>query len=71
MPFHPVTADDINAKLRAIESEHQVHVLLACESGSRSFGFESPESDYDVLFIFVRRTTAVQNKPCYGVSSTH
>ena len=46
MPFHPVTADDINAKLRAIESEHQVHVLLACESGSRSFGFESPESDY-------------------------
>lgn len=56
MPFHPVTADDINAKLRAIESEHQVHVLLACESGSRSFGFESPESDYDVRFIFVRRT---------------
>ena len=44
MPFHPVTADDINAKLRAIESEHQVHVLLACESGSRSFGFDSFQS---------------------------
>ena len=56
MPFQPVTADDINAKLRIIESEHQVRVLFACESGSRSWGFASPESDYDVRFIFVRRT---------------
>ena len=56
MPFQPVTADDINAKLRTIESEHLVRVLFACESGSRSWGFASPESDYDVRFIFVRRT---------------
>lgn len=56
MPFQPVTTDDINAKLRTIESEHLVRVLFACESGSRSWGFASPESDYDVRFIFVRRT---------------
>lgn len=56
MPFQPVTADDINTKLRTIESQHQVRVLFACESGSRSWGFASPESDYDIRFIFVRRT---------------
>ena len=56
MPFQPVTADDINTKLRTIESQHQARVLFACESGSRSRGFASPESDYDVRFIFVRRT---------------
>ena len=58
MPFQLVTTDDINVKLRPIESEHLVRVLFACESGSRSLGFASPESesDYDVRFIFVRRT---------------
>lgn len=56
MPFQPVTADDINTKLRTIESQHQARVLFSCESGSRSRGFASPESDYDVRFIFVRRT---------------
>ena len=56
MPFQPVTADDINTKLRTIESQHQARVLFACESGSRSRSFASPESDYDVRFIFVRRT---------------
>ena len=39
--------------LRTIEREQQVRVLLAVESGSRAWGFASPDSDYDVRFIYV------------------
>ncbi|WP_371918208.1 DNA polymerase beta superfamily protein [Pseudomonas sp. ACN8] len=28
-----------------IEAEHQVRVVDACESGSRGWGFTSPDSD--------------------------
>jgi uncharacterized protein len=40
-------------ELQAIESESNVRVLLAVESGSRAWGFASPDSDYDVRFIYV------------------
>lgn len=52
---HPVSDDirsDILDRLLAIEAEHGVRVLYACESGSRGWGFASPDSDYDVRFIY-------------------
>jgi uncharacterized protein len=45
--------DEILAALRSIEAEAQVRVLVAVESGSRAWGFASPDSDYDVRFIYV------------------
>lgn len=44
--------DRILAELRRIENENGVRVLLAVESGSRAWGFASPDSDYDVRFIY-------------------
>lgn len=41
-------------KLHEIEKEENVKILLAVESGSRAWGFASPDSDYDVRFIYIR-----------------
>lgn len=41
-------------KLHEIEEKEHVRILLAVESGSRAWGFASPDSDYDVRFIYVR-----------------
>lgn len=42
------------SKLDEIENRENVRILLAVESGSRAWGFASPDSDYDVRFIYVR-----------------
>ena len=42
----------IDAILREIEVERGVSILYACESGSRAWGFESIDSDWDVRFLF-------------------
>jgi uncharacterized protein len=44
--------DEILRALRDIEEERRVRVLFAIESGSRAWGFASPDSDYDVRFVY-------------------
>lgn len=45
----------ILAELRKIEETEQIRILHAVESGSRGWGFASPDSDYDVRFIYARK----------------
>lgn len=45
---------EILSRIRNAEIEHNVKVLYAVESGSRAWGFASPNSDYDVRFVYVR-----------------
>jgi predicted nucleotidyltransferase len=48
----------ILAALQTIEEENQVRILYACESGSRAWEFASPDSDYDVRFLYARPVEA-------------
>lgn len=50
--------EQILCRLKQIEKEEHVKILLAVESGSRAWGFASPDSDYDVRFIYVRPKNA-------------
>lgn len=56
-----MTQDEMNLlvpeKLKEIEKEYNVTVLWAVESGSRAWGFASPDSDFDVRFIYKRNAS--------------
>lgn len=44
----------VAAELEHVERAEDVRALLAVESGSRAWGFASPDSDFDVRFVYVR-----------------
>lgn len=50
-----VVVTEIDRRLACVEAEHRVRIPWAIESGSRAWGFPSPDSDYDCRFLFIRR----------------
>lgn len=54
MSIPPERAAQIHHELDAIQAQHNVTVLFAVESGSRAWGFESKDSDFDCRYVFVR-----------------
>lgn len=53
----PDVVRQIDARLDGVEADHGVRILWAIESGSRAWGFPSPDSDYDGRFLYVRPAT--------------
>jgi uncharacterized protein len=53
--FDPAVVAEIDQRLTAMRDRERIDIVLAIESGSRAWGFPSPDSDYDCRFIYVRR----------------
>lgn len=51
---------EIMRRLARAEKEHGVRILFAIESGSRAWGFASPNSDYDVRFVYAHEPSWYQ-----------
>ncbi|MFI9631601.1 DNA polymerase beta superfamily protein [Nocardia sp. NPDC051929] len=49
----PTVVGSIDRELDRVELDHRVSIRLAIESGSRAWGFPSPDSDYDCRFVYV------------------
>jgi len=48
------TVETIKSRLDEISKIEGIQILYACESGSRAWGFASPDSDFDIRFIYKR-----------------
>jgi predicted nucleotidyltransferase len=51
---------EVQRRLDAIERSQHCRILFAVESGSRAWGFPSPDSDYDVRFVYARPAATVR-----------
>lgn len=40
--------------LKKIEKKENIKIIYACETGSRIYGYNIPESDYDIRFIYIK-----------------
>lgn len=47
-----IAENKITQYLDEIEKNNDIKILLACETGSRAWGFPSPDSDYDIRVIY-------------------
>lgn len=52
--FDRAIVRQIDERILGAERDHRVAIPWAIESGSRAWGFPSPDSDYDCRFVFVR-----------------
>lgn len=53
-PVNQKMRTTIKTRLNEIAKQEGVLILFAIESGSRAWGFHSPDSDYDVRFVYTR-----------------
>nr|AIA12771.1 putative nucleotidyltransferase [uncultured bacterium] len=47
--------EEIKKELLRLESQYEIKILLAVESGSRAWGFASMDSDWDVRYVYIHR----------------
>ncbi len=52
MQNSPLIIEQIKQKIQQMEQDYHIRILYACESGSRGWEFASPDSDWDVRFIY-------------------
>lgn len=60
----------ISSELAELEKSEDVRILFAVESGSRAWGFASPDSDYDVRLL--QHSTCLPSEPspqCFSIIS--
>lgn len=53
--------DKIPQILAAIEQEHHIKIIFAVESGSRVWGLDSPDSDYDIRGVYIELDVLERN----------